>query len=281
MKFRKKHIKKTTPNKNCQLIFPAIDPWVLGAMPPHSASRSAASRDVCAAWKDRVTRWWIRFLTRDSRQTPFVEKRMGNTHASKHQKWQKRIQKNKCKEGTKNMPDSWWLTMTDSWTARQELHVSLLERKMWPLIRLVHFVFSIISMQCSYSILPCSFDWDVTFFGTTCLETPNRVSLAKSDVSIVLGSAFWGYIYIHPGNSSWTRTYMMFWKRYFFSNQPNSWEYWRPCYFFWGEGDGCSKTLQSNIPYLHQKTPGLLWRWSCWSRCFHQIRLDEVFLRRL
>ena len=35
-------------------------------------------------------------------------------------------------------------------------------------------------------------------------------------------------------------------------------------------------SLQSNIPYLPQNVPGLLWRWSCW-RCFHQIGLGDVF----
>ena len=168
MKFRKKTFKKQPPTKTASWffhIFSAVDPSVLGDASPFSVKISCVS-GCCAAWKDRVTRWWTRFLTRDSKHTPFVEKRWNthgkrNTHASKHQKGKRRIQKNKCKEGTKNMPDSWLLTMTDSC-------------KMWPLITLVHLVFSIISSQWSYNILSCASDWDVTVFWIHLLRGPKQ-----------------------------------------------------------------------------------------------------------
>ena len=60
-----------------------------------------------------------------------------------------------------------------------------------------------------------------------------------------------------------------------FQTNPIHWKFWMPMSFFrWGRGWVLS--LQSNIPYLPQNVPGLLWRWSCW-RCFHQIGLGDVF----
>ena len=60
-----------------------------------------------------------------------------------------------------------------------------------------------------------------------------------------------------------------------FQTNPIHWKFWMPMSFFrWGRGWVLS--LQSNIPYLPQNVPGLLWRWSCWS-CFHQIGLGDVF----
>ena len=122
MKFRKKHYKNNPQQKLPADFSICFLPLTLGCwvMPPHSASRSAVSRDVAQPEKtvsDHVTRWWTRFLTRDSKHTPFVEKRMGNTHASKHQKRQKKDSKKQMqKRERKTMPDSWELTMTDSST---------------------------------------------------------------------------------------------------------------------------------------------------------------------
>ena len=67
------------------------------------------------------------------------------------------------------------------------------------------------------------------FFGSTCLEAPNRVSLAKSDVSIVLGSGFWGYRYTleidhGPEPTLITYNHDVSEKNMSFSNQPNSLE---------------------------------------------------------
>ena len=159
IRFRKKHLKKQPPTKTASWffhMFPASWPLGVGChASPFSVKISCVS-GCCAAWTDRVTR----FLTKDSRHTPFVEKPMGNTHES-NKNGKKRIQKSKCKEGTKNMPDSWLLTMTDSC-------------KMWPLITLVHLVFSIISSQWSYNILSCASDWDVTVFWNHLLRGPKQ-----------------------------------------------------------------------------------------------------------